>query len=33
MVLIWGGDQYENFREDVIPPFTVCAFDDMDIYP
>lgn len=33
VVLIWGGDQYENFREDVIPPFTVCAFDDMDIYP
>ena len=33
VVLIWGDDQYENFREDVIPPFTVCAFDDMDLYP
>lgn len=33
VVLIWGDDQYENFKEDVIPPFTVCAYDDMDIYP
>ena len=22
-VLIWGDDQYENFREDVVPPFNV----------
>ncbi|GIT45258.1 MAG: hypothetical protein Ct9H300mP11_31940 [Chloroflexota bacterium] len=22
-VLIWGDDQYENFREDIIPPFFV----------
>lgn len=33
VVLIWGDDQYENFREDVIPPFTVCAYDDLDLYP
>jgi hypothetical protein len=33
VVLIWGDDQYENFKEDVIPPFTVCAYEDMDIYP
>ena len=33
VVLIWGDDQYENFKEDVIPPFTVCAYDDMDVYP
>jgi len=33
IVLIWGDDQYENFREDIIPPFTVCAFDDIDLYP
>lgn len=32
-VIVWGDDQYENFHEDVIPPFCVCAFDDMDIYP
>ena len=33
VVLIWGDDQYENFREDVIPPYAVCAYDDLDIYP
>lgn len=33
VVLIWGDDQYENFREDIIPPFAVCAYDDMDLYP
>src|SRR5678815_4452382 len=21
VVLIWGDDQYENFKEDIIPPF------------
>jgi len=25
-VLIWGDDQYENFREDVVPPYCVCAY-------
>ncbi|MDB5897263.1 MAG: extradiol ring-cleavage dioxygenase [Ramlibacter sp.] len=33
VVLIWGDDQYENFKEDVIPPFTVLAYEDMDIFP
>ena len=33
IVLIWGDDQYENFREDVIPAYTVCAFGDLDLYP
>ena len=33
VVLIWGDDQYENFKEDVIPPFTVCAYNDLDLYP
>lgn len=32
-VLIWGDDQYENFREDVIPPFTICAYGDLDLRP
>jgi hypothetical protein len=27
-VLIWGDDQYENFREDIIPPFCVLAYDE-----
>ena len=26
-------DPYENFKEDIIPPFTVRAYDDMDLYP
>jgi hypothetical protein len=32
-VLIWGDDQYENFREDVIPPFCIYAFDEVDWAP
>jgi Catalytic LigB subunit of aromatic ring-opening dioxygenase len=26
-VLVWGDDQYENFRETVIPPFCVFAYE------
>jgi hypothetical protein len=26
-VLIWGDDQYENFREDIIPPYCIAAYD------
>lgn len=33
VVLIWGDDQYENFREDVIPPFAVLAYDDIELHP
>lgn len=33
VVLIWGDDQYENFREDVVPAFTVCAYDDLSLFP
>ena len=32
-VLIWGDDQYENFREDCVPPFTILAYDAVDIQP
>ena len=32
-VLVWGDDQYENFREDIIPPFCVLAYDQMDCKP
>jgi len=28
IVLIWGDDQYENFREDIIPAFCVFGLDD-----
>ncbi|WP_262699547.1 MULTISPECIES: extradiol ring-cleavage dioxygenase [Streptomyces] len=33
VVVIWGDDQYENFREDVIPPYAVLAYPDMSIKP
>ena len=33
VVLIWGDDQYENFREDVIPAFTVCAYPEIVFEP
>ena len=32
-VVIWGDDQYENFKEDLIPPFAILAYDDLDLYP
>ena len=32
-VLIWGDDQYENFREDCVPAFSVLAYDSVDIQP
>ena len=32
-VLIWGDDQYENFKEDVIPPFSVLAYDAIEHRP
>ncbi|MEZ5658169.1 MAG: hypothetical protein R3E83_06460 [Burkholderiaceae bacterium] len=32
-VLIWGDDQYENFRETLIPAFTVQAYEDLTVHP
>ena len=32
-VLIWGDDQYENFKEDIIPPFCILAYDEMNCTP
>ena len=32
-VLIWGDDQYENFREDCVPSFSVLAYDAIEIQP
>ena len=26
-VLMWGDDQYENFKEDVVPPYCLYAYD------
>ncbi|MBS42453.1 MAG: extradiol ring-cleavage dioxygenase [Nocardioides sp.] len=33
VVVVWGDDQYENFREEVIPSFCVLAYEDTDIDP
>jgi hypothetical protein len=30
-VVVWGDDQYENFREEVVPPFCVLAYGDLDV--
>jgi hypothetical protein len=32
-VLIWGDDQYENFREDGVAPFCVFAMDEIESRP
>jgi hypothetical protein len=32
-VVIWGDDQYENFREDIIPPFCILCYDQMNCKP
>ncbi len=32
-LLIWGDDQYENFKEDIIPPFCILAYEDMECRP
>ena len=32
-VVIWGDDQYENFREDGVPSFCVFALDAVDCRP
>jgi hypothetical protein len=33
LVLIWGDDQYENFREEGVPPFCVFALDQIESQP
>ncbi len=32
-ILIWGDDQYENFREDVVPPYCVYAYESFEFGP
>ena len=32
-VLIWGDDQYENFREDIIPPYCISAHPSFEFGP
>ena len=26
-MLIWGDDQYENFKEDIVPPYCISAYE------
>ncbi|MDT5016794.1 MAG: hypothetical protein QOD39_2954 [Mycobacterium sp.] len=33
VMVVWGDDQYENFREEVIPPFCVLAYGDVEVDP
>src|SRR5947199_7045355 len=28
VVVMFGDDQYENFKEDIVPPFAVLAYED-----
>lgn len=33
-IVVWGDDQYENFREEIIPPFCVLAYqEDLVVRP
>ena len=32
-VVVFGDDQYENFREDIVPPFCVMALDQIEVRP
>ena len=33
LIVMWGDDQYENFREDVIPPYAILAYPDLVARP
>jgi hypothetical protein len=33
VVLVWGDDQYENFKEDIVPAFSVLAYPDRVVHP
>ena len=33
LVVLWGDDQYENFKEDIIPPFCVLAYESIEHRP
>jgi len=30
-IVMWGDDQYENFREDVVPPYCIYAHESFEI--
>lgn len=31
--VIWGDDQFENYREDCVPPFSILAYDTVEVQP
>lgn len=31
--VIWGDDQYENYREDCVPAFSILAYDSVEVQP
>ncbi|GAB3082070.1 extradiol ring-cleavage dioxygenase [Nocardioides zeae] len=31
LLIVWGDDQYENFREEVIPSFCILAYPDTEV--
>jgi hypothetical protein len=33
VVVLWGDDQYENYHEDVVPAFSVLAYDEVSVQP
>ena len=33
VIVMWGDDQYENFKEDIIPPFCVLAYEQLVFQP
>ena len=33
LIVMWGDDQYENFKEDIISPFCVLAYDKLAFTP
>jgi len=33
LIVIWGDDQYENFREDIIPPYCIYAHQAFEFGP
>ena len=33
VIVMFGDDQYENFKEDIVPPFAVLAYDQHQVEP
>ena len=31
--LLWGDDQYENYRDDCVPALSILAYDSVDVQP